>query len=147
MKRTTLSIITLLAVSACSAGDGPVSAGDARSVIYEAAQTAKRRLGKDGPEPFVVRVDLTDRYGNASQQDALRFEWLAITKSQINRSGIDAFQLADLAVVEVLTPWGLRALNDWCDESGRVLTPRLCTTERRRAEDAWAAKNLTSLTM
>lgn len=147
MKRTTLSIITLLALTACSGGDGPVSAGSARSAISEAAHTAKKRLGRDGPESFIVRVDLTDPNGNASQRDALRFEWLAITRSQINRSGIDEYQLLDLAVVEVLSPWGLRALNDWCDANGRTLTPRLCTTERRRAEDIWAEKNLTSLTM
>ena len=148
MKRTTLSIITMFGMAACGSQTGPVSTGSAEKVIYEAARTAERRLGSDGPEPFVVRVDLTDPYGNASQQDALRFEWLDITKAQINRSDIDAFQLVDLAVIEVLTPWGLRALNDWCDDDGgRTLTPRICSTERRRAEDAWAAKNLTSLTM
>nr|WP_314437583.1 hypothetical protein [uncultured Brevundimonas sp.] len=139
MKRTTLLTITLLALTACSGGDGPVSSGSARSAISEAAHTAKKRLGRDGPDPFIVRVDLTDPYGNASQQDALRFEWLAITKSKINRSSIDQYQLVDLATVEVLSPWGTKAFAEWCDDNGRTLTPRLCSTERQRAETAWAA--------
>ena len=136
MKRTTLSI-AFLTLAACNGGDGPVSAGSAKSVISEAASTAKKRMGREGPDAFVVSVDLTDAYGNPTQQEALRFSWLVVTRDQINRTSIDEYQLIDLASVEIRSAWGQKAFAEWCDENGVTLTPRLCGPERRRAEASW----------
>lgn len=136
-------ILAAALASACSEPSGAperVLAEGHRSAVSDAIRRADQTMGSDGPAPFEVAVALTDSYGNPSEERALAFSWTPEVLGRINRENIDRYQLADLATVTILSPRGVMALAEWCDENGRVLTPRLCGTERRRAEDAWVVR-------
>lgn len=123
--------IALFACGGPSTGD--LTAEYVESVVQEARSEALAR-GKAGSlSSFAVNVESTDRYGNADVLPALRFSWAAADLERVNWSNISDYQLLDLASVAITGPDGVRALSEWCDMNGEVLTPRFCNQARTSA--------------
>lgn len=139
-------VVSVLAVAAllgsCSGTPNstePIVVDGAKNAFSAAGKAARKSKLGASERPMIIKVRLVDDYGREAFAPVVTLSWSAADLEKVNWREMSDSKMANLAEVQIDGSYGVIAFAEWCADYDQ-LTPRLCRSERSRAEEEWAER-------